>query len=192
MCNDPYGQKSARIQAEGDLEFAKELRDEREKQLDELWEKSQNRIPGIISGVSSSIPVADAVSDNRDRYYLDSLQSLEHEIKRNKLKEQLLLSELKQKSEEFSDIFGRAQTLEKELSRLAEVRQLYEVVQTRFAQKDLERSADMPGAIAKQLPAFVASQPSQDRRFLYTAIVLILDGLAMLVFRWLLRRRRTA
>ena len=54
-----------------------------------------------------------------------TLDALEYEINRNRRKEQLLLSELKQKSEEFSDIFGRTQTLEKELSRLAENRQLY-------------------------------------------------------------------
>jgi hypothetical protein len=99
---------------------------------------------------------------------------------------------LKQKSEEFGGIFDRAQTLEKELSKLAQKRQLYEVVQTRFAQMNLERSANIPGAIEHPLPAFVSSKPLKDRRVLYTAIVLILDGLAMIVFRWLLRRRETA
>jgi hypothetical protein len=82
------------------------------------------------------------------------------------------------------------QLLKREESSLARKRKLFEAVQDRVDQKNMERN--VPHPIEMLTRAFAPSKPHKDRRVLYTAIVLILDGLAMIAFRWLLRRRETA
>ena len=108
----------------------------------------------------------------------------------NRLKEQMLMSKFMKTDADYDKVFETAQMIEKERSALAQKCRLYKAVRTRLEQKEMEQ--DVPGTISVMSPAFVSSQLSQDRRIMYTVIVLMLDGLAMVFSRCLLHRRKTS
>ncbi len=167
--NDVYAEKHPqRIQAERNLEFAKELRAEREKQLDEMWEKSKDHLASNGSGGLSSVPVADTTGG-----YHSALQSLEYQIDRSKRREELLLLEVKRKSDEFDKTYETAMALEKDLFSLAQEREMYDSVRTRFDQKEMERNDAIPGIIEVRRNVFASSKPSKDRRIVFAAMALI-------------------
>ncbi|MHC4243269.1 MAG: GumC domain-containing protein [Planctomycetota bacterium] len=164
------------IKATKDMEFAKELLQLREAQLDEQWhDRPQN---------ASEVPVT-ITSDNGPDYE-EELRTLERQLARTKYEEQLLLPEFKKQQADFQRLFETVQLLEKENNALQHKRELFGAVRQRLDQKSMERN--VPGSIEVLTRAFASSEPYKDRRILYTAIVLILDGLGIILSGCLLHR----
>jgi len=173
------------IQAQKDVEFAKELRDVREGQLDEIWEAFQKR---LASTLGAQVPgsLTGTLADNRDRLALDPMESLAQQLELAKFQEQQMLSDLDKKKKEFSSVFGAVQTYETEMRNMEEKRRLFDAVKIRLEQKDMERN--VPGSIQVGA-AYTPSQPSQDRRVVFSVMALVLGlgtggGIAFLRAIW--------
>jgi len=165
------------IRATKDIEFAKELLQLREAQLDEQWHDRPK--------IASEVPIT--ITDSGGPDYEEELRTLERQLARTKYEEQLLLPEFKKQQAEFQRLFDTAQLLEKENNALQHKRDLFKAVRQRLDQKNMERN--VPGPIEMLTRASVSSEPYKDRRVLYTAIVLILDGLGIILSSCLLHRQ---
>ena len=146
------------IQAKKQLDFLEERLQQRQEQLDELLAHRR------------SLPVATAGTGQ-----LDSRQTiayLEHQLKRARREEKLLLADIENQQTEFDTLFQNAQLLEKQNTDLAHKRELYDAVRQRLDQKDMERNA--PGSIEILTRAVPESGPYNDRRLMFTAMVSIL------------------
>ena len=164
------------IRATKDLKFAKELLRLREAQLDEQWRDR----PKNVSGAPKKITGAGGPD------YEEELRALEVQLARTKYEEQLLLAEFKKQQAEFQELFDSVQLLERENKALQHKRGLFSAVRQRLDQKNMERN--VPGSIEVLTRAFAPSEPYEDRRVLFTAIVLILDSLGIISSGWLLHR----
>jgi len=164
------------IRATKDMEFSKELLRLREAQLDEQWHDR--------SKIAPEVPIAITSDSGPD--YEEDLRTLEFQLAQIKYEEQLLVAELRKQQVEFQELFENAQLLENENNSLQHKRDLFKAVRQRLDQKNMERI--VPGPIEVLTRAFVPSEPYKDRRVLYTAIVLILDGLGIILSGCLLHR----
>ena len=84
-----------------DLEFAQELRREREQQLDEQWSDRLTNGTGLVTAVGGAIssgPARGAIPVDR-------------QLARAKVEEQLLRADLEKQDADFNDLFDRAQSL---------------------------------------------------------------------------------
>ena len=164
------------IRATKDIEFAKELLQLREAQLDEQWRdrpKNIHEVPTTIASVSGPD-------------YEEDLRTLELQLAQIKYEEQLLIEEFRKQQADFQRLFKSAQLLEKENNALQHKRELFGAVRQRLDQKNMERN--VPGPIEVLTRAFAPSEPYKDRRILYTAIVVILDGLGIILSGCILHR----
>jgi len=153
-----------RVRAEKDLEFAEELLRLREAQLDEQWrDRPEN---------SAGVPIT--ITGANDLAYKVEVGSMspEHQLARAKQEEQLLHAELKRQQTEFEGLFESAQLLDKENNALLHKRELFNAVRQRLDQKNMERN--VPASIEVLMDAFVSSRPYNDRRIVFTAMVLVL------------------
>ena len=148
--------------AKKDLEFADELLQLREVQLDEQWRDRMKN----ASGVPVTTTGASGLS------YEEELRILEHQLTRTKYEEQLLLARLKIEQAEFKGLFDSAQLLEKENKALLQKGELLSAVRQRLDQKTMERN--VPGAIEVLTRASLSSKPDNDRRIVLTATALFL------------------
>lgn len=164
------------IRATKDMGFAKELLRLRETQLDEQWRDRPKNVPEVPITITS-----DSGPD-----YEEDLRTLEFQLAQIKYEEQLLVEEFKKQQAEFQMLFENAQLLERENNSLQHKRDLFKAVRQRLDQKNMERI--VPGPIEVLTRAFAPSEPYNDRRILYTAIVLILDGLGIILSACLLHR----
>ena len=158
------------IRATKDLKFAEELLKLREAQLDEQWRDLQKYNTNAIS--------SDYEEDTASRMF---------KLARAKEEEKLLIAELEKQKEEFKVRFADAQALENENNELQHKRELFKAVRQRLDQKNMEGNIVAP--IEVLTSAFAPSEPYKDRRILYTAIVLVLDGLCITLSGWLLHRQ---
>jgi len=145
------------VRAEKDLEFKDELLREREMQLEKQW--SMNGDDGLLVGMSGS-------------NYEEKLKSLDYQWERLKHEEELLLAEFEKEQVEYDGFFKSVQLLQEESDELQHKRDLFNSVRRRLDQKNVERNA--PGSINVLMWAFVPSQPHNDRRIVYSVMVLIL------------------
>ncbi|MDT8304019.1 MAG: hypothetical protein RQ760_21230, partial [Sedimentisphaerales bacterium] len=157
------------IRATKDLDFAKELLRLRETQLDEQW----NDRPKIVSVAPIAI-TSDSGSD-----YDEKMKTMQYQLNRAKQEEKLLVEEFRKQQADLNLLFETAQLLEKENNSLQHKRDLFTAVQQRLDQKNMERN--VPGSIEVLTRAFTPSEPHKDRRILYTAIVVILDSLGIIL-----------
>jgi hypothetical protein len=164
------------IRATKDMGFAKELLRLREIQLDEQWRDRPKNVPEVPITITS-----DSGPD-----YEEDLRTLELQLAQVKYEEQLLVEEFKKQQAEFQMLFENAQLLERENNSLQHKRDLFKAVRQRLDQKNMERI--VPGPIEVLTRAFAPSEPYNDRRILYTAIVLILDGLGIILSACILHR----
>jgi len=159
------------IRAQKDLAFAEESLKLREAQLDEQWRDRPKNVAG------TSITIADASDPNYAKGMIElQLDQLSYEAK-------LVEEEYKGQQAEFTGLFENAQTLEKENNALRHKRELFDAVRQRLDQKNMERN--VAGSIEMFGPAIASSQPYNDRRIAFTAMVLVLalgmgGGLAFL------------
>lgn len=149
-----------------DKAFAQEQLERRETQLDEQW-KNQ-------SVTAVSVPVI--VNDPNRPMYAEGPGSLQHQLARARMQEQDLLEELTTERKEFESLFETAQLLEAENGHLRHDRELYDAVRQRLDEKNMERN--VAGSIEVLTSAFSPSQPSKDRRVVFTAMALAF-GLGM-------------
>jgi polysaccharide biosynthesis transport protein len=141
------------IRLQKDLDFARELLKLRESQLDEQWRnKSQSTTAGLNLNASP--------------------ESVEFQLNQAKYEAELVNQEYKKQQAEFEELFKSAQSLQKENNELAYKRELFEEVRLRREQKDMERN--VPGAIDVLMRAFVSSKPYNDRRIVFTMMVIFL------------------
>ena len=164
------------IKATKDMEFSRELLRLREEQLDEQWRDRPKN--------ASEVPKTTTGHDGPD--YEEELRTLELQMARTKYKEQLLIEEFRKQQADFQELFERVQLLEREDNSLQHKRELFKAVRQRLDQKNMERI--VLGPIEVLTRAFVPSEPYKDRRVLYTAIVLILDGIGITLSGCLLHR----
>ncbi len=147
------------VQLTKSLEFAKQLRSQRERQLDEQWRRGVTNVTTTVASTDTTITSV-----------ATSAVSLEYELARTKLEEQLVRKELEKQQEGFQKIFEEAQMLTKANSALQYKRQLYEAVRQRLDQKKMERN--VPGSIEVLTWAFCPSTPDEDRRLAFTGMAL--------------------
>ena len=164
------------VKATKDVEFSKELLRLREAQLDEQWSNRPKNVPEVPATITS-----DSAHD-----YEEDLRILDLQLAQIKYEEQLLVAEFRKQQVEFQRLFENAQLLEKENNSLQHKRDLFKAVQQRLDQKNMERNVPVPIEVLTR--AFAPSEPYKDRRILYTAIVLILDGLGITLSGCLLHR----
>jgi capsular exopolysaccharide synthesis family protein len=149
-----------------DMKFAEELLRQREAQLDEQWRDRPKNEAGV--------PIT--VTDDSGPDYKEELRTLEYQLAQIEYEEQLLLPEFKEQQANFGELFESAQLLEKENNTLLRKRKLFDAVQERLDQKNMERN--VPGSIEVLSQASVSSKPYNDRRIIFTAMALFL-GLGM-------------
>ena len=144
-----------------ELQFAEEQLKLREEQLNEQRRDRLNNPAG-----ASAIAGAGSIS------FEEGLIYLEHQLARSKRQEQLLADEFKKQQEEFAGLFESAQLLDKENNTLLHKRELFSAVRQRLDQKNMERN--VPGSIEVLTRARSSSQPYNDRRVAFTAMVLVM------------------
>ena len=144
-----------------ELQFAEEQLKLREEQLNEQRRDRLNNPAG-----ASAIAGAGSIS------FEEGLIYLEHQLARSKRQEQLLADEFKKQQEEFAGLFESAQLLDKQNNTLLHKRELFSAVRQRLDQKNMERN--VPGSIEVLTRARSFSQPYNDRRVAFTAMVLVM------------------
>jgi capsular exopolysaccharide synthesis family protein len=122
---------------------------------------------GYSVGMPSTIMGANNLSD------AERLVFLQHQLGRTRQQEQLLLEEFKKQQAKFGEFFENAQLLSSENNALTHKRELFRAVRQRLDQKSMERN--VPGSIDVLMGAFVSSQPHNDRRIIFTAMVLVMS-----------------
>jgi capsular exopolysaccharide synthesis family protein len=158
-----------RAKAEMDLKFAKELLRLRETQLDEQWSKQQKNNTFKQKNSTSVMPI---ITNAGGSGYKESSASLKFQLDRAKQEEIHLEAELKKQQADFNQLSETAQMLEKENNALQHKRTLFQAVQQRLDQKNMERNVS--GTIKVLSPAFVPFQPHSDRRIVFTLMTLVL------------------
>jgi len=158
------------VRANKDLEFAKESLKRREIQLDEQWRDRPKNAAG------SPITIADGSDPN----YVKGV--IEYQLARAKHETQILSDEYDNQQKEFDKYFTDAQLLENQNNELRRKSELLEAVRQSLDQKDMERK--VPATIEKY-PAIASTRPSNDRRIVFTAMLLVMafglgGGLAFL------------
>ena len=157
--NSVYTDKNPNlIRAKKDLAFAEELLRMRESQLDEQWQKLPENSANMPSTADADITVPQMVGSAEQQ-----LEQLKHE-------EQLLVEDVNNKREEFEKLFETAQLYEKENNELLHKRDLFNSVQQRLDQKNMERN--VPGSIEVLMWGFVSSKPYNDRRIIFSAMAM--------------------
>lgn len=163
LANSVYGPKHPNmIKLQNDVEFAKTLRQEREKQLDDLW---LNR-PKSAVAASATGSTPEQLSREEAR------RVIEYRLSRAREEERLLIEDLGAQQKAFESLFNDAQLLTKENLELQRTRELLNAVQQRIDQKDMERN--VAGSIEVLTPAFSSSKPEKDRRVVFTAMALFM------------------
>lgn len=154
--NHPEGMRLVK-----NLNFARDLLQQRQKQLDELWGER-----AVAMGM-----VAD-VNDPNALNYTAGVLTARHQLARARQEELLLQGEATKQQAEFTSLFESAQTLERETNELRNKRELYDEVRRRLDQKNIERN--VPGSIELLTRAVASSKPQEDRRVVFTAMAICL------------------
>ena len=141
------------VRAHKDLEFARELLQLRESQLDEQWRHEA------------------ATAARGDL-------SLEAQLARARQEQELLREALEDEREEFDLLFTTAQLLEKEHRALQHKKGLFHAVRTRLDQMKVERG--VPDPIEVLTWAFAPSEPT-DHRLAFTGAALVAGLVAALI-----------
>jgi capsular exopolysaccharide synthesis family protein len=158
------------IDANSELDLSESLLQSREAQLDEQWQKGPTAVgaPGDREGVlrpqTDAGVAAPGINQGRDltKVVLD-LALLQQERR-------LLEEQVRKDRDDLERAFDSAQTLGKESQAIAYKRLLFNAVRERLDQKEMERN--VPGSIELLTRAMVPSQPTKDRRVVFTVMAL--------------------
>lgn len=138
------------------VKFNEELRKQRERQLDDLRLANSGEATG--GGIAKS-----------PQMELDVLRQQIEQLKFQEAQTNDAITALKAKADQ---MFTTAELLEKENETLRQKRELCEEVRQQLVKKEMERS--VPGSISIAANAFASSEPSHDRRILFSAMALML------------------
>ena len=159
--NTNYTDKHPKMIAlKNDLKFAEDLLQRRQELLDEQFADQSKNANG-----DSVFVVADSNQENSIEYMKQQLALAEKE-------EELFKTELGKQEQEFEDLFATAQRYDDESNALIHTRELYNAVRERIDQKNIERN--VPGSIDVSMWALASSQPYNDRRMVFSAMVMFL------------------
>ena len=144
------------------------------RQRDRL-DRTQDRLSEIKHSIAMLEWEAKQTNHNDSNDVVDKAsENLKHQLARLKHEEQLLVDQLKKQQVAFDELFVRTQMLKEENARLLHKRELFNAVQRRLDQKNMERN--MPGAIEILTQAVTPTEPNKDHRPLFSLIVLILSA----------------
>ncbi len=144
-----------RKRSESEWEFAKKLRQERQAQLDELWQERQKSVAvGALAITPANGPGVEA-----------GVMTPEDQLGLARQEEQRLSAALEKQKADFDDLFVRAQLLEREATELQHRRELYNAVRQRLDQKNIERN--VPASISVS-QVYSPTRPTNDRRMVFT------------------------
>ncbi len=144
-----------------DLEFAEQMREDRETQLDEQWQNQQLDATGV-----TVIPGLGGLA------YQDPTVSLEYQLARARQEERLVQAAYDAERQEFDALFESAELLDRETNALQHKRELFDAVRQRLDQKNIERNVQ--GSISVLTWAAASAQPDTDQRAGFTAGVLVI------------------
>jgi len=112
---------------------------------------------------------------------LNNIANLEPELNKAKLEfqlaqaqyeEELINTDIKHQKQEYSELFQMVRAIESENKQLKRKRDLFDAVQRRLDEKNMERN--VPGTIEVLARASLPSKPYSDNRILYTIVTLVL------------------
>ena len=146
-----------------ELAYAEESLRLRETQLNEQWRDR----PKDAAGVPITIAGTSGPSNE------ETLISLEQQLDRATREKTLVLAEFETQKTKFDLLFKAAQELERENNVLLQKQELFSAVRQRRDEKNMERNIPT-GSIDKLTPAFASSRPYNDRRAVFTAMVLVM------------------
>ncbi len=155
--NSNYTDKHPKmIVLKSDLKFAEDLLKQRQQQLDEQW-SDQNG--------NSLLAAADSNQVNSPDY-------MERQLAMAKNQKKILEADWDNQKTDFNDLFNKAQNYDEQIRDLNHTRDLYNDAQQRLDQKNMERN--VPGSISINMYALASSEPYNDRRIVFSAMVLFL------------------
>jgi uncharacterized protein involved in exopolysaccharide biosynthesis len=162
------------ILIEEELEFAVKSLRLREELLQRRWrDQTGNKVglaatePNVSVYMPGTIP-GEFLYDSVEALTLEGRLALAQEEERQ------LSEEVEKEQKDFDDLLDKAQEYDNISARLLEKRQLFDAVRQRKEQKDMERNVPNSMSIGILSRAAVPTEPHNDRRILYTAIVLAL------------------
>jgi len=157
------------VKLAGELKFAEAILALRQAQLDDDWKNRSRLLTLRAAPVPSGQPAIN--SQRPEAAYEAELQTVKAGLDLLKHRADLLLAEAKKQQSNFAETFQSAQMLEKENEALRHKRRLFEAVRSRLDAKEMERN--VPGSIEVLTRAFAESQPSKDRRIVFTIMSLV-------------------
>ena len=141
---------------EDGLQFAKKLLHIREVQIDD----QRNNMPESMVNYTG----------DQNLNSKEQLKNIENQIERNEKEKEIKSAKLASEQEEFNKLFKEVELYEEDTADLAHKQELFEAVRQRKEQKDMERN--VPGSIEILTSAFVPSKYYNDRRIVYSIMVL--------------------
>ncbi|RPJ38954.1 MAG: hypothetical protein EHM35_03410 [Planctomycetaceae bacterium] len=150
------------IRLEQNLKFAEDLRTQREAQLNEQWRNQRK------TGRGMAIVTPDVSDPNSEA----GAGTLEYQLAQARQEEQILQAAFEKQQAEFKSLFESAQLLQKQNDELRSKRELFNAVQERLNQKNMERN--VPGSIEVLARAYSPSRPMGDRRIAFTLLAVFL------------------
>ena len=162
------------ILIEEELEFAVKSLRLREELLQRRWRDRTGNKVGLAPtepNVSVYMP-----GTKPGEFFYDSVEglTLEGRLALAKEEERQLSAEVEKEQKDFDDLLEKAQEYDNISAQLLEKRQLFDAVRRRKEQKDMERNVPNSMSISILSRAAVPTESHNDRRILYTAIVLAL------------------
>jgi len=158
-----------------ELKFARDLRSERERQLDYQWENRSSTIRGLAPSLDPYLLPRDPNARMPYDYAFNHSSDFGEDLNLLEQQEQFLKDEMARQEGEFNQLFTDAQLLDKESRALSHTMDIFNVVRERLDQKRLERRSNVAGSIEVLTPAFTRTKPSNDRRLVFTAMVLFMS-----------------
>ncbi|MBC8872876.1 MAG: polysaccharide biosynthesis tyrosine autokinase [Planctomycetes bacterium] len=157
------------VKLASELKFAEETLALRQAQLDDDW-KNRSKLPTLRAPIA--LPGQLGIDPQRpEAAYEVKLQTITAELGLLKHQADLLLMEARKRRDDFAETFQLAQMLEKENEALRHKRRLFDAVRERLDAKDMERN--VPSSIEVLTRAITSSEPSDDRRVLFTILALL-------------------
>jgi len=162
------------ILIEEELEFAVKSLRLREELLQRRWrDRTGNKVglPPTEPNVGGYMP-----GTKPGEFFYDSVEglTLEGRLALAQEEERQLSDEVEKDQKELGHLLEKAQEYDHVTAQLLEKRQLFDAVRRRKEQKDMERNVPSSMGISILSRAAIPTEPDNDRRILYTAIVLAL------------------
>ena len=139
------------------VKYAENLLQTRQEELDKSWENLDLAIGNSDNTIASNNEM--------------TLEVIKSELRYKRQKENILNDDYNQQKDAFDQAFETARLLEREQRELADKRALFAAIKDRIIKKNME--SNVPCGILTSA-AYVPSQPSKDRRLVFSVMALCL------------------